>query len=308
MAANSPAALPRMSHAAAGIGRWSVVLAASTAGMALAAAGARAGWPAGLAVVALGVHGGLAATGGWHLYIARASHRELLRQMSLPQPARLTPSANADVVHDLRAPIVTVRSYLELLIDESFGPLPAAARHAAEQAARASTRAQSLVESTLAAQSTGSPAAEAASRADLTAVLCDVVNSLAADVAATDARVSVGALPRVPGAEADYYRIFENLVENAIRYHRPGAAPHIVVEASEAAGAVEIAVSDDGIGIAPADRERIFQRHARGAGAGVGGHGLGLTTVRDLVTGLGGTVWIDPDVTAGTTVRLRLPR
>lgn len=296
-----------------------MVLAASIAGLALAAAGMRAGWPIVISVLAFGVHGGLVVTGGWHLYLAREAHRSLLRQVSMLQAdqSALRTSA-AEVAHDMRAPIVTIRSYLDLLIDEAFGPLPDAARQAAEQAARASSRAHSLIEGELAAHAARAMPAVAASASacngasaavDLSAVLRDVIASLGADIAATQARIEVGPLPCLEGGEAAYYRIFENLIQNAIRYHRPGAAPRIEVAARLVGGVTELAVRDDGVGIPAIDHERVFLRSARGTGEpATDGYGLGLATVRDLVTALGGSVWIDADVADGTCVRLRLPR
>lgn len=324
MAAHSPAALttPALPDGT-DIGRWSLVLAGSIAGLALAASGMRAGWPLLVSALALTVHGGLAVTGGWHLYLAGETHRELLEELAALEAERSALRANAaDVAHDMRAPIVTVRSYLELLSEEAFGPLPEAARHAAQHAARASTRAHSLVESVLANDAGLRDVARASVEAarvsapaavDLTTVVGDVIASLDAEIAAAGARIRVGTLPRVAADEAACYRIFENLVENAIRYRRPGAAPRIAIDATTAAGAVEIAVRDDGIGIAADDRERVFLRGVRLGGRqddgdGDGGHGLGLATVRDLVTSLDGAVWIDPGVRDGTCVRVRLPR
>ncbi len=312
MAARSPAALATGWRSdLPDLGRWSVVFAAAFTGIALAAAGSHAGWPAVVSALALAVHGGLALTGGWHLYAMRESHRELLAQVATLQSEQSALRASAaDAAHDVRGPIVTVCSYLDLMLEEAFGPLPEAARHAAEHAARASSRAHALLEAALVAEvgtRAAAPAAASARPTDLAAVMRDVVEALHADIADAGAEIAVGSLPRVPADEASCYRIFENVVENAVRYRRPDTVPRIAIEATASANAVEIAVRDNGIGIAPADRERVFARHVRLARGG-DGHGLGLATVRKLVTGLGGSVWIDPEVTRGTCVRVRLPR
>ena len=214
----------------------------------------------------------------------------------------------AAVAHDMRAPLVTVNSYLELLAAGEFGPLPAAAKVAAERATRASTRSRMLVDATLAASlgersETRAPAV----LVDLNAVLSDVILSLGADITRSHALVSVGSLPPVRGSEAAYYRIFENLVQNGLRYAKSGTAPRVQIVGSERAYGVDIAVRDDGRGIREDERERVFLERVRGSNAAGQGSGLGLATVRDLVTSLGGSVWIDPDLADGTCVRVRFP-
>lgn len=220
-------------------------------------------------------------------------------------------AAASTVAHDIRSPLVTVHSYLELLSEEAFGPLPADARQAAERATRAAGRAQSLIEGTLRQHVVGAatrPVEAPAGVVDLAAVLADVIASLDAELASAGARVEVADLPAVAGDGGALYRIFCNLVQNAVKYAAPGSPPRVALSASIVEGRCEVAVRDWGIGIAAADRERVFEPHERGEAArGLPGEGMGLATVRQLVAAQGGTVWIDPDVSAGTCMRLSLP-
>lgn len=107
-------------------------------------------------------------------------------------------------------------------------------------------------------------------------------------------------------------RVLFNLIQNAIR-HTP-ADGSVTVRAASAGADIEIEVADTGEGIAPADRERIFEPFAQGADRAArtdGSAGLGLAISRAIVEAHGGRIWVvEPaagDVETGARVRLRLP-
>jgi two-component system sensor histidine kinase QseC len=86
--------------------------------------------------------------------------------------------------------------------------------------------------------------------------------------------------------------IVQNLVSNAIEYVGSGAQVLVDLRARE--GALTLAVSDDGPGIAPEDQAHIFERFRRGAGQQVMGSGLGLAIVRQAAARMNGTVRLAP--------------
>jgi two-component system, OmpR family, sensor kinase len=101
-------------------------------------------------------------------------------------------------------------------------------------------------------------------------------------------------------------QILDNLVSNAIRY---GDGNPVRVEVESDPNRVEVRVIDHGIGVAPADRERIFQRFERGpAGLRSGGFGIGLWLSSKLVQAQGGTLTLQSELDKGSTFILRLPR
>ena len=214
-------------------------------------------------------------------------------------------AAAVTVAHDIRSPLVTVHSYLELLAQESFGPLPAA------RATGAAARAQSLVDETLhrhALISAARPIDTLDVPVELGALIQEVVGSLEAELQAAQAHVEVRELPSVSVDGGALHRIFANLLENAVKYSAPGAPPHVVISGAVEHGRCEIAVRDWGMGFAPAEQRRVFEPNARGVSAeATPGTGIGLATVRELVTAQGGRVWIDPAVTDGACVRISLP-
>ncbi len=102
-------------------------------------------------------------------------------------------------------------------------------------------------------------------------------------------------------------RVVANLLSNAVRH----AEDRVAVELSEDADWVVLAVSDDGPGVDPGARERIFERFGRADDARTradGGAGLGLAIVRDIVTRHGGEVRYDETWRVGARFVVRLPR
>ncbi|HEY2936026.1 MAG TPA: ATP-binding protein [Gaiellaceae bacterium] len=103
-------------------------------------------------------------------------------------------------------------------------------------------------------------------------------------------------------------QILVNLVENAVKYSPDGGA--VEVDVRRAPDLVSFEVRDEGMGIAPEDRERIFQKFYRAdpsMSRGVGGTGLGLYIVNELVTRLGGRIAVDSVPGLGSAFRVDFP-
>ena len=108
-------------------------------------------------------------------------------------------------------------------------------------------------------------------------------------------------LPRV-SADLDKARqVLVNLVENAVKYSPEGG--RVEVEVSEQDGNVRFGVRDEGLGIAPEDQDRIFEKFYRADPhmvRGVGGTGLGLYICKELVGRMGGRIWVEPNDDKGS--------
>lgn len=214
----------------------------------------------------------------------------------------------ASVLHDLRAPLMTARSYLDLLAAETLGPLPGEARDAATRAAIAAARAQALA---LALGSEPRTALAARSEpVELASVLADVAAALDAEISDAGVVMEIGDLPIVRGDRGALYRVFANLVENAVKYRRhDGSVAHVSVSARRDGAHWRVAVRDWGIGIALEHRASVFEAGHRTAPgmAHTDGSGIGLATVRTLVREHGGEVSLAPDVLDGVCIEVMLP-
>jgi two-component system sensor histidine kinase SenX3 len=112
----------------------------------------------------------------------------------------------------------------------------------------------------------------------------------------------------VSGSEAQLATALGNLIENAVHYSPHGTRVAVAVRQSQ--GAVEVSVTDEGIGIAERDLERVFERFYRADPArsrATGGTGLGLAIVKHIATNHGGEVSVWSVEGSGSTFTLRLP-
>jgi two-component system sensor histidine kinase SenX3 len=118
----------------------------------------------------------------------------------------------------------------------------------------------------------------------------------------------------VSGNEAQLVTAVANLVDNAIAYSADGTRVQVVASASndhQDRPTVDIAITDEGLGIADADIDRIFERFYRvdpARSRATGGTGLGLAIVKNIITNHVGTVAVQSTVGRGSTFTIRLPR
>ena len=116
-------------------------------------------------------------------------------------------------------------------------------------------------------------------------------------------------LPAAHGDPAATDSIVGQLLENAFKYSPDGGMVTIGARALPESGEIEVTVRDEGIGIAPADVERVFERFVQGEAGDrrrFGGIGLGLYIVRQLARAQGGDVTAAPGAGGGTVMRLTL--
>jgi two-component system OmpR family sensor kinase len=144
-------------------------------------------------------------------------------------------------------------------------------------------------------------------RVDFVAVVRECAERLHEDARRAGSRMSVDAPASLEGV-CDSMRldqIVTNLLTNAIKY---GASAPIEVRVEPKGDRVILSVRDHGIGVAEADRARIFQRFERASdGRHYPGIGLGLWIVREIVAALGGRIDVEPTAGGGSTFVVELP-
>jgi two-component system, chemotaxis family, sensor kinase Cph1 len=203
--------------------------------------------------------------------------------------------------HDLSAPLLALSRLVELLSDRGedpeFAPTVGAIRSGI-------SRMRGMVDSVMGyAQSL--EAAPARAPVDLDDVLAHVLDVLAEDVAGRRANITASELPTVPGDGQQLERVLLNLVSNALKFagERP---PRISVTAHRQQRMWWISVSDDGIGVAEADRAHIFDLFARSRSS-ASGRGIGLATCRRIIELHGGRIWVEPNEPRGSIFHFTLP-
>ena len=134
-----------------------------------------------------------------------------------------------------------------------------------------------------------------------------IADTMQHQVDSRDAAITVGAVPAVTGDRLALEQIFSNLIDNALKYLRPGVPGAITVTGWRDGNSVVFQVADNGRGIAPRDQERVFELFRRAGDQSVPGEGIGLAHVRALIRRLGGTISCSSTPDVGTTFTVRLP-
>ncbi|MET7297430.1 ATP-binding protein [Embleya sp. NPDC005575] len=209
--------------------------------------------------------------------------------------------------HDLQEPLRKVASFCRLLEKRYQGQLDERADRYIAFAVDGAVRMQALINDLLAFSRVGrGPVDETA--VDLNAVYETVVGDLAIAIREADAEVAHDPLPTVRGDRTQLSVVLQNLITNAVKFREPDRPVHVAVSAEQVDGMWRISVTDDGIGIDPAQADRIFvifQRlHTRDA---YPGNGMGLAMCKKIVEFHGGTIALDPEHTTGTRITFTLP-
>ncbi|MDR3588650.1 MAG: PAS domain S-box protein [Negativicutes bacterium] len=142
---------------------------------------------------------------------------------------------------------------------------------------------------------------------DMEAVAISAVQAYKHEIDSKKIAVTVGKLPKVSTNRLAMEQILGNLVDNAVKYLRPQVPGQIRIEAAAAGDEYLVSVTDNGRGIANDDHEKIFQAFRRAGVQDAPGDGMGLAYVRTLVRQLGGRVWCESELGAGTAMYFTLP-
>jgi PAS domain S-box-containing protein len=209
--------------------------------------------------------------------------------------------------HDLQEPLRKIRMYCER-IERRREEIPEEVGADIARMEAASGRMQNLISDLLDLARINSRGRELVAN-DLTEVAREVVVDLEARIADVGAEVEIGRLPVVLGDRVQLRQILQNLISNALKFHREGVTPTVrVATETTAHGRCVVAVSDNGIGFDDKYAERIFGTFQRLHGrTEYEGTGIGLSIARKIAWRHEGDITATAVLGEGATFRLTLP-
>ncbi|MEX6507014.1 CHASE3 domain-containing protein [Jiella sp. M17.18] len=232
------------------------------------------------------------------------------------------------VSHDLRSPLVNVMGFtseleaatrpLSELIDRAEAEAPELVTEEARLAAkedlpesigfiRSSTQKMDRLINAILRLSREGRRVLTPERVDMNEVVRGIADTMQHRVDELRAEIRVEALPTLTTDRLAIEQIVSNLVENAVKYLKPGRPGVITVRGQRQRDRAIIEVSDNGRGIDPRDHERIFDLFRRSGTQDQPGEGIGLAHVRALAYRLGGIISCESALDEGATFRLSMP-
>lgn len=219
----------------------------------------------------------------------------------LDRSARAQRAFVSDASHELRSPLATMRQHAELALAH---PHTTSVTELADVVHEEGLRLQGIVDALLLLARLGEGAHDATETVDLD----DLALAEAARVRALGLQVDatgIGAA-RAAGSARLFGQLLRNLCDNAARH----ATARVAIATREQGGRVVLTVEDDGAGIPPTERARVFERFVRldeARARDAGGSGLGLAIVRGIAHAAGGTVSVDESRWGGARFTVALP-
>jgi signal transduction histidine kinase len=208
--------------------------------------------------------------------------------------------------HDLQEPTRMIAIYLQLIEREAGERLDARLRERFDVVIANAKRLQRMVASVLDYTETA-PEPPVARAVDTDAALQRAIAELRGEIAGSGAEIEAQPLPPVLGDEALISRLFQCLLSNAIKF-RAQEPPRITVSAERAHRGWIFSVGDNGIGIDPAEHDRLFRIFGRlNHRDDYPGEGVGLAICKKIVAQRRGRIWAEPNPGGGTLLRFSVP-
>jgi light-regulated signal transduction histidine kinase (bacteriophytochrome) len=223
-------------------------------------------------------------------------------------------SANADLrqfafaaSHDLQEPLRMVTSYTQLLAKEYKDKLGKDANTYIGYAVEGARRMETLLKDLRSYLAVNEEKLGHAVRVDCNAILKTAVDFLAIPIKEAGAAVTHDPLPAIMAEELPIALLFENLIGNALKYHRNGTPPRIHISAQQKDHEWNFLVRDNGVGIEKEYLEQIFVPFKRLHGKEIPGSGIGLAICQKIVERYGGRIWAESEYGEGSTFHFTFP-
>jgi two-component system CheB/CheR fusion protein len=241
------------------------------------------------------------------------NHAEELQRLVAERTANLEQTIESlegvcyTIAHDLRAPLRAVQSFTQVLLEDYGKKFDPEGRQFAERIVAAATRMDILINDLL-AYAKLSHTQLPIEPLDLNDEMRRVREQLAAEISTQEGELTFGKLPTVMANQIVLDQALANLISNSLKFVPPGTKPKIEIGAAERDGSTaRIYIQDNGIGIPPEHRERVFGLFQRLHHEEYPGTGVGLAIVKKGIERMGGRVSIEEPEKGGTRFIIELP-
>ena len=209
------------------------------------------------------------------------------------------------VVHDLQAPLRSLTMFTELLTKEYQNDLDEKGQLYLDRIAASGTRMQTLIENLSTYSRTGT-GEQTWITVNLNQIVAQVQSDLRSAIAESKAKIVVGDLPQLLLNPKEIYQLFKNLIENALKFSED--RPQIEISVTAQGEEWLFAIEDRGIGIAPEFHSQIFEVFQRLHSNNVySGSGIGLAICQKIVQRYEGIIWVESEVSKGSTFYFTMP-
>ena len=209
--------------------------------------------------------------------------------------------------HDLQEPLRTLTNFAHLIKEEYAGKLDEDGNKYIEFISNSAARMRALVTDILEYSLLGKEAV--LTTVDCNKIVSEVLDDMAESIEASKANITFQKLPGLKGYETELRLLFQNLINNAIKFRGKEIQPEIRISAKNQPGEWLFVIEDNGIGIEAKDREKIFtifkRTHNRSEFEGTG---IGLAHCKKIVELHGGRIWVESTPGVGSTFLFIIPR
>ena len=208
--------------------------------------------------------------------------------------------------HDLQEPLRMISSYLQLLSKRYSGHIDKDADEFINYAVDGANRLQRMIIDLLTYSRVGTRG-KLFANTDVGVVLGFALTNLEIAIEEAHAKITYSNLPTVKADEAQLLQLFQNLIQNAIKF-RSNKPPVVHVSAERGDGEWIFSVKDNGIGIDPQYQDRLFVIFQRlHSAAKYPGTGIGLALCKRIVERHSGRIWVESELEKGSTFRFTIP-
>lgn len=210
--------------------------------------------------------------------------------------------------HDLQAPLRHIGTYVDFIQQDLAETASKDVQDGLAIVKQSVVRMRSMIDDILTYARVGSQELSFTSD-NLLLLAKSAMDELTDDIQESGAQITTGAMPDIFCDGKKLKLVFQNLIQNAIKYRRPGTVPLISITSRQDGENIVVSVEDNGQGIPPQYREAVFKMFQRVPGVNkTPGTGIGLAICKKIVERHGGTIWIESAQIHGSRFCFSLPK